>query len=117
LALAAALVEDSHSVCRWQACIIVGEFIDTAPERVWQIARRLGSSRNADIRIAATTVLLEHLLQCQPRQMIPRFMAELRRGGWLFAAAVARCANFGEGTSKTRIQRVLDRARAMGQSG
>ena len=42
--LAKAITMDSDSTCRWQATIIIGEFIETAPDRVWPVARQLGMS-------------------------------------------------------------------------
>ena len=68
-ATAEPLTVDPDSTCRWQATIIIGEFIETQPDRVWQVARSLGNSRKADIRMAASTVLLEHLLEYHPTQM------------------------------------------------
>src|SRR5687768_4265237 len=56
--LAQPLTVDTDSMCRWQATLIIGEFIEDDPERVWRIARRLGMSPNADVRMAAATVLL-----------------------------------------------------------
>jgi len=56
-ALATPLTVDPDSTCRWQATIIVGEFIEKEPDRVWQVARQLGKSSKADIRMASSTVL------------------------------------------------------------
>jgi hypothetical protein len=35
------LTLDADSTCRWQATIIIGEFIEDDPERVWRAARQL----------------------------------------------------------------------------
>lgn len=113
LEMAAGLVEDRNTFCRWQATIIVGEYIESAPLRVWAIARRLAYSPNRDMRAASTTVLLEHLLECQPRMMIPLFMAELDRGHRRFAGAVRGCANVEESPRKSQVQVVIDRARGL----
>ena len=40
LAVARRLVADPDNDCRWQALIVVGEFIDVKPSAVWQVVRR-----------------------------------------------------------------------------
>jgi hypothetical protein len=108
--LAQPLTLDTDSTCRWQATIIVGECIEDDPERVWRVARRLSMSLKADVRAAAATVLLEHLLQYHPKTMITRLRRELRRGDEHFADALGSCWNFGSGANKARIQKLLDEA-------
>lgn len=113
LEMAVGLVEDRNTFCRWQATIVVGEYIESAPLRVWAVARRLACSPNPDIRAASTTVLLEHLLELQHRLIIPLFVAELDRGHRRFASAVRRCANLEESPGKRHVQVVIDRARGL----
>jgi hypothetical protein len=48
---------------RWQAIIRVAQFVETAPEVVWPFALRWGAHRDADLRMAVATCLLEHLLE------------------------------------------------------
>ena len=99
---------DSH--CRWQATIVVGQFIQTKPNLVWPVAFELAKSPNPDIRMASSTVLLEHLLQYHPETMIPRFKAELAFGNLRFRKSVASCWNFGTSRYRARIQRLIDAA-------
>ena len=61
--LAKRLINDGDNDCRWQAIIIVGEYIHTHPDVVWQIIVRYGGSKDNDLRMAIATVLLEHLLE------------------------------------------------------
>jgi hypothetical protein len=61
--LAKKLVADRDNDCRWQAIIVVGEYIRTHPASVWRIIERYGSSDDEDMRAAIATVLLEHLLE------------------------------------------------------
>ena len=110
LDLAKPLTIDPDSTCRWQATIIVGEFIVQEPDRVWQLARQLGKSPKADIRMASSTVLLEHLLEYHTTRMSALFLAELELGDRRFAHAVASCWNFGNGRTKRRIQGIIDEA-------
>ena len=112
LTLASRYVKDPDSTCRWQATIVVGEFIVTHRDHVWRIAHDLAKSPNADVRTAAATVLLEHLLEHHPKDMIPRFRAEIAAGDRRFAKSVASCSNFGNSRTRVRIQRLLDEAGA-----
>lgn len=105
------LTVDTDAKCRWQATIIIGEFIEDDPERVWRVARQLAMSTKSDVRAAAATVLLEHLLQYHPKKMLPRFTEELRRGDKRVLDALGACWNFGSGAHKGRIQKLLDEAR------
>jgi hypothetical protein len=110
LELAEPLTRDRDSHCRWQATIIVGEFIKSTPARVWEVARQLATSRNADVRMAAATLLLEHLLEHHPAKMLPLFRAEVLRSA-LFARTVASCWNFGRGEARRQIRNLIERAR------
>jgi hypothetical protein len=109
-ALVKPLTIDPDSTCRWQATSIIGEFIETDPERVWQVARELGKSPKADIRMASSTVLLEHLLEHHSDRMTRLFRAELERGDPRFADAVASCWNFGNSRTEQSIQEIIDEA-------
>ena len=112
--LASRHVEEQDSGCRWQATTVIGEFIESSPDLVWPIARELAMSPNADIRMASTTVLLEHLLEYHPSKMIPMFRAELRSGNRRFKGSVAGCSNFGNSRNRARIQELIDEARSKG---
>jgi hypothetical protein len=92
---------------------VIGEFIEANPDQVWPIARDLAMSANADIRMASTKVLLEHLLEYHPARMIPKFRAELSSGNRRFARSVAGCGNFGSSRNRARIQELIDEARAV----
>lgn len=61
--LAKRCVDDIDNNCRWQALIIIGEFIEICPDAVWQIVEEYGSHKDHDMRMGAATVLLEHLVE------------------------------------------------------
>jgi len=63
LRLASATIEDIDNACRWQAMIVVGEFIEDRPHDVWRIVEQYGCSPDQDMRAAVATVLLEHLIE------------------------------------------------------
>jgi len=115
--LARPLTMDRDSTCRWQATIILGEFIDRAPTRVWRVAKQLAKSKIADIRMASATVLMEHLFEKHPVRMAPLFLAELKLGNRHFAKAVASCWTFGTARTKRRIQQVIDEAKRQSNTG
>src|SRR4051794_12127373 len=50
LRLARQLILDRDNTCRWQALIVIGEFIGTDPEAVWRVVRRHGRAADADLR-------------------------------------------------------------------
>jgi hypothetical protein len=114
--LASRHIQERDSTCRWQATIVIGEFIEASPDRVWPIARELAKSANADIRMASATVLLEHLLQYHPAKMIPKFKAEMASGNRRFSSSVASCDNYGKSRTRARIQKIIDEARSIRQS-
>jgi hypothetical protein len=67
LKLARPLIRDRDNDCRWQALVVVGEFVRTDPEAVWRVAKRFGSSMDTDMRTGVATVLLKHLFEHHPR--------------------------------------------------
>jgi hypothetical protein len=111
-------VDDPDSTCRWQATIVIGEFIGTQPDRVWGKARVLGQSVKADIRMAASKVLLEHLLEHYPVRMGFLFEKELKTGNRRLASAISSCGNFGDTNgAKRRIQKVIELAKQRSNTG
>jgi hypothetical protein len=111
LSIARRHLEDGDSTCRWQATIVVGEYVETRAEQVWAVARRLATSSIKDIRVAASTVLLEHLLEYRPRSMVRRIEAELAIGNPRFRESVAMCWNFNRGRSGQKVQELIDRVK------
>jgi hypothetical protein len=63
LSLATDLLSDNDNDIRWQAAIVIGAFIEGAPDKVWDVILRFGDSDETDTRTAVGTVLLEPLLQ------------------------------------------------------
>jgi hypothetical protein len=57
---------------RWQAIIVVGNYIESEPEAVWQFIRRWGGYPQEDLRLAVACVLLEHLLEYHFADYFPR---------------------------------------------
>lgn len=62
LAMARSAVSDRQNDCRWQALIVVSDFIPHRPEAVWRVAVQHAESRSPDLRMAVTVLLLEELL-------------------------------------------------------
>lgn len=93
LRLADATIEDADNDCRWQAMIIVGEFIDERPQEVWRIAEQYGCSPDDDMRAAVATVLLEHLIERRGATMKEKAQGLASRSE-LFADTLRMCATF-----------------------
>lgn len=92
-ALAKRLLADRNENCRWQAAIVIGEFIDECPEDVWRVVERYGRSEDGDIRAAVATVLLEHLLEHHSKTYRLRARALAKRCS-LFAKTFGMCWSF-----------------------
>jgi hypothetical protein len=89
---------------RWQAIIAVAEFIETDPEAVWLFARKWGSHADADLRMAISTCVLEHLLEHHFDVFISR-VEEAAKADPLFANTVTNCGKFGQSEEPTRAAR------------
>jgi len=57
------LIGDGDNTCRWQALILVGEFLTECPDDIWRIVEKYGQSEEEDMRAGVACVLLEHLLE------------------------------------------------------
>lgn len=90
LDLAELTIPDADNTCRWQAMIVVGEYIKSQPERVWRIVEEYGAHRSADMRAAVATVLLEHLIDVNPSRYRPRAEALAARSS-RFAHTLRTC--------------------------
>ncbi|WP_425618570.1 hypothetical protein NA78x_002279 [Anatilimnocola sp. NA78] len=80
---------------RWQALIAVAEFIEEAPEPIWQFVHRWGGNDSDDLRDAIATILLEHLLEHHFESIFPRVEEAVRRDR-RFADTFLRCWKFGQ---------------------
>ena len=80
---------------RWSAIIRVAEFAETEPDALWLFARRWGSSRDADLRDAIASCLLEHLLEFHFSYLFPKVEAAAREDP-LFADTFLGCWEFGQ---------------------
>jgi len=110
LALARTLIPDPSNKCRWQAAIVVGEFIEEDPEAVWEVICEFGVSEDEDMRDAISTVLLEHLLEHHFKIYFPRLKAKIEGGATLLADTLRRCWAFGQAKRQWRwVQALVDR--------
>ena len=100
LALAKRLVADPDKNCRWQALIVVGEFIRSNPEAVWKVICRRGVSADKDMRAGVATVLLEHLLEHHFSSFFPRVRTRVKKGSWRLADTLSSCLPFGRAKSR-----------------
>ena len=89
---------------RWQAIILVGEFIESDSEPVWRFIERWGRHRQRDLRDAIATCLLEHLLELHFKNYFP-LVEEAARFNANFADTFLRCWKFGQSNARGNSQR------------
>lgn len=94
--LAYRLMGDEDSDVRWQACIAIGEWIGTTPNRVWEAVLAYARSPHEDVRDAVATVLLEHLLEQDFDGFAAKCRNEIRSSDDLFLDTLRRCWAFNE---------------------
>jgi hypothetical protein len=89
---------------RWQRIIDVGAYIEAEPEAVWTFVARWGGAKDADLRDAVATCLLEHLFERHFDLVFPR--VEVRAtSDVLFADTFKRCWKMGQATLPTNAAR------------
>ena len=105
--LARLLVDDPDNNCRWQALIILGEFVASAPERVWPIVRRYGEHRDPDMRTAVATILLEHPLERHFAAYLPRVKRMVANSPSRFGDTLSRAWLLGQACAHEREIKAL----------
>jgi hypothetical protein len=93
--LARSLIGDPDNDCRWQAMIVIGEFIADNPEGVWDVICEFGVSEDDDMRAAVSTILLEHLLEHDFARYFPSVKERVESGARLLADTLRNCWIFG----------------------
>jgi len=89
---------------RWQAIIVIGEFVEKEPEAIWSFVLRWGSHEDEDLRAAVATLLLEHLLEYHFDIIFPRVEAAARCNKW-FGKTTTQCWKFGQAKHPERAAR------------
>jgi hypothetical protein len=89
---------------RWQAIIVIGEFVEKEPEAIWPFVLRWGSHEDEDLRAAVATLLLEHLLEYHFDLIFPRVELAARRNKW-FGKTTTQCWKFGQAKDTQRAAR------------
>jgi hypothetical protein len=101
---------------RWQAIILVEEFIESNPEEIWTFTSKWGQHEDEDLRMAIATCLLEHLLEHHFAQIFPKVESLAHRSA-RFAKTFSYCAKFGQSEENVnslrfdRLQRYCMRTR------
>ena len=92
--LAKRLLRDPVSDIRWQAFIVLGDYLPTRHREIWRIILRYGISPNRDVQTAVGTILLEHLLEQHFDTYFP-LLARAMRAEPNLARTAAVCWRFG----------------------
>jgi hypothetical protein len=80
---------------RWQAMLVVEDFIETDPQPIWLFIARWGGHPQEDLRNAIACCLLEHLLECHFAEFFPQ-VEERSLADPLFADMFLRCWQLGQ---------------------
>ena len=107
LELAIKRIEDSDNNCRWQSIIIVGEFIEKMPEKVWDVILKYGNSQDEDMRNAIATILLEHLFEFDFNQYFAKLKNEIRNGNVQLIDTLKGCSTFGVSDYQKQIDNFI----------
>jgi hypothetical protein len=89
---------------RWLAILVVGEYIESNPEEIWEFVVRWGVHEQEDLRTAIATCLLEHLLQFH-FDLIFRRLSEATRRNRLLADTFSRCWKIGQAEWPSNAER------------
>jgi len=89
---------------RWQAIIEIANFIESNPEEIWTFILRWGSHKDADLRAAVATCLLEHLLDYYFDRFFPKVERAIKADP-LFADMFLMSAQLGQSTEPAKALR------------
>lgn len=107
---ARSLVGHCDNDVRWQALIAIADWIETDPERVWEVVLEYGDSQDEDMRTGVATVLMEHVLEHYFDSYFQQLRDRIEAGDALLADTLSRCWAFGEARTRwDEVERLLDR--------
>jgi hypothetical protein len=92
---------------RWQAIIVIEDFVQEEPDAIWSFILRWGGSADEDLRDAVATCLLEHLLGRHFSCFFPR-VEETARSNALLADTFLRCWKVGQSKDEDSAKRFDD---------
>jgi hypothetical protein len=81
--LARSMVGDTDNHCRWQALIVVGEYLDSRTEDVWDVIDENAASADEDMQTAIFCLLLEHLWELNRREYRKNARRLAKKHAWL----------------------------------
>jgi hypothetical protein len=92
---------------RWQAILVIEDFIPEEPDAVWSFILRWSSSADEDLRTAVATCLLEHLLGHHFSRFFPQVEEAARRDA-LLSDTFLRCWKVGQSKEEDNAKRFDD---------
>lgn len=83
---------------RWQAAIALAEqgHCEYAPDLIWPLVVKWGSSEDEDVRAAISTCVLEHILECHFEEYFGKSKEIIEAGNILFLDTFSTCSKFGQ---------------------
>jgi hypothetical protein len=107
--LAKRLVHDRSNVCRWQALILIAEFIPYAPEDVWYVVVATSKNSDDDMRDGLAAVVLEHLLEFDFDTYFAKVRELILEGDKALLDILGRCYRFVPQRKWRHVERLLYR--------
>jgi hypothetical protein len=104
---------------RWQAILVIEDFVREEPEAVWSFVERWGRHPSQDLRQAIATCLLERLLAHHFDILFPR-VEQLAKENRLFAETVGMCWLLGQAEREEnagRMKRLVEETKAQASRG
>jgi hypothetical protein len=108
--MARPLIRDSDNNCRWQALVLISEFLESDPAKVWSIVREFGNSEDEDMRMGVATLLLEHLLEIDFKTYFTKVRDEIKSGKRRFINTLELCSCFGNDYQR-KVESFIRKAR------
>jgi hypothetical protein len=105
--LAKRLVHDRSNTCRWQALIVVAEYIPFASDDVWKVVVTASRNSDDDMRDALAAVVLEHLLEFDFDNYFAKVRKRIVGGDEAFFDILGRCFRFVPEGKWRQVERLL----------
>lgn len=90
------LIPDRSSYVRWDSLAILGDYVETHPDRLWPLVLKWGSVKNYRIREGIACGVLEHILEHHFHTFFPKAVEYVEKGHRRFAYTLAYCGKFGQ---------------------
>lgn len=107
--IARRLLKDCDNDCRWQAGIIVGDYIEDCPSEVWEVMLEYGPDADDDMLDLLGTVVLEHILERHFDEFFVRIEQRILAGEAWLRNVLMRCWKYEQPAAQwDRVVRLIE---------